>query len=98
MEGKDIDKLKKGVWLAEGKTGAAAVKVLRRSALETTIQISIRKGLNRQIRRTFAQLGFKVKALKRVRIGDIELKGIAIGSYKRLTNAQIAYLKRATDM
>lgn len=98
MDGDVLEKLKKGVWLSEGKTGAAAVKVVRRSALETTVQISIRKGLNRQIRRTFAQLGYKVKALKRVQIGDIVLKGIAVGNYKRLSKAQIAYLKRVTEL
>lgn len=98
MEGTDVEKLKKGVWLAEGKTRGAAVKVVHRSHSETTLQISIRQGLNRQIRRTFAQLGYKVKSLKRIQIGDIVLKGIAVGNYKSLTKAQIAYLKRATGM
>ncbi|OQY02979.1 MAG: hypothetical protein B6I25_08640 [Planctomycetales bacterium 4572_13] len=96
VEGSDVEKLKKGVWLAEGKTQGAAVKIVRRSHLETTLQIVISQGLNRQIRRSFSQLGYKVKAIKRIQIGDIVLKGIAVGSYKRLTKAQIAYLKRAT--
>jgi 23S rRNA pseudouridine2605 synthase len=98
MEGIDVEKLKKGVWLSEGKTGGAAVKIVHRSHSETTLQISIRQGLNRQIRRVFAQLGYKVKALKRTQIGDIVLKGIGVGKYKILTKAQIAYLKRATGM
>lgn len=98
MQGTDVEKLKKGVWLSEGKTHGAAIKVLRRTHQETMIEISIRQGLNRQIRRMFAQLGYKVKALKRTQIGDIVLKGIAVGSYKRLTKPQIAYLKRATTI
>lgn len=98
MEGEEIEKLKKGVWLSEGKTERAAVKVLKRDATETLLEVSIRQGLNRQIRRTFAHLGYKVKALKRTQIGNIVLKGIAVGSYKRLTNSQIAYLKKATGM
>lgn len=98
MEGEDVEKLKKGVWLAEGKTGAAAVKILHRSHSETTLEISIRQGLNRQIRRTFAALGYKVKSLKRTQIGDIVLKGIAVGNYKPLTKPQITHLKRATKL
>lgn len=98
MQGTDVEKLKKGVWLSEGRTHGAAIKVLRRTHQETMIEISIRQGLNRQIRRMFAQLGYKVKALKRTQIGDIVLKGIAVGSYKRLTKPQIAYLKRATTI
>ena len=98
MEGEDLDKLKKGVWLSEGKTERAAVKVLRKTNEETLLEISIRQGLNRQVRRTFAHLGFKVKALKRTQIGNIVLKGIAVGSYKRLTGTQIGYLKKTTGM
>lgn len=98
MEGEEIDKLKKGVWLSEGKTERAAVKVLRKTNEETLLEISIRQGLNRQVRRTFAHLGYKVMALKRTQIGNIVLKGIAVGSYKRLTSAQISYLKKATKL
>jgi len=98
VEGTDVEKLKKGIWLAEGRTQGAAVKIIRRSHLETMLQVVISQGLNRQIRRMFSQLGYKVKALKRTQIGDIVLKGIAVGNYKRLTKAQIAYLKRATGM
>ena len=98
MEGPDIEKVKKGVWLSEGKTERAAVKVLRKTSDETLLQISIRQGLNRQIRRTFAHLGYRVKTLKRTQIGNIVLKGLAAGASKRLTNTQIAYLKKATGM
>ncbi|MEN8127757.1 MAG: pseudouridine synthase [Planctomycetota bacterium] len=98
VEGSDVEKLKKGVWLAEGKTQGAAVKIVRRSHTETTLQVIISQGLNRQIRRMFSQLGYKVKSLKRTQIGDIVLKGIAAGNYKRLTKPQLAYLKRATGM
>lgn len=98
MEGEEIEKVKKGVWLSEGKTERAAVKVLRKTNDETLLEISIRQGLNRQIRRTFAHLGYKVMALKRTQIGNIVLKGIAVGAYKRLTGAQISYLKKATGM
>ena len=98
MEGEEIEKLKKGVWLSEGKTERAAVKVLKKTATETLLEVSIRQGLNRQIRRTFAHLGYKVMALKRTQIGNIVLKGIAVGGYKKLTGAQIDYLKKATGM
>lgn len=98
VEGTDVEKLKKGVWLAEGKTQGAAVKIIRRSHTETTLQVVISQGLNRQIRRMFSHLGYKVKSLKRTQIGDIVLKGIAAGNYKRLTKPQLAYLKRATGM
>ncbi|NLW84043.1 MAG: rRNA pseudouridine synthase [Phycisphaerae bacterium] len=98
MEGDDIEKLKKGVWLAEGKTERAALRVIRRTNLETTLEIIIRQGLNRQLRRSFARVGYKVKGLKRTAIGDIELKGIPSGQCKKLSATQLAYLRRATGL
>lgn len=89
MDSSDIEKLKKGVWLAEGKTAGASVKILRRSCNETLVQVVINQGLNRQVRRSVARLGYKVKALKRLKIGDLTIKGIPTGSYRELTQNQI---------
>lgn len=97
LDGAAIEKLKKGTWLAEGKTGRAAVKVLKRSRDETLIQIVIRQGLNRQIRRSIARVGFRVRGLKRTKIGNITTKGIPLKGYKKLTKAQVEYLKKATS-
>jgi len=96
--GDSLEKLKKGVWLAEGKTGRAAVKVIKRTGTESMIQIIIRQGLNRQVRRSMARLGYKVKGLRRTRIGNIGIKGLPVGGYKRLSRGQVAYLKKATGL
>ncbi len=95
MESPDIEKLKKGVWLSEGKTAGAFVKVLKRSHEETILEVVINQGLNRQIRRSFAHLGFKVRSLKRVKIGTLSIKGIPPGSYKELTEGQIRGLSKS---
>ena len=97
ISGDAIEKLKKGTWLSEGKTGRAAVKVLRRTQKDSTIEITIRQGLNRQIRRMLAKVDCRVKSLKRTKVGNITLKGIPVGSYKQLTKSQVAYLKRMTE-
>ena len=97
ITGEAIEKLKKGTWLAEGKTGRAAVKVLKHTKNTSLIQITITQGLNRQIRRMLAKVGCRVKSLKRTKIGNITLKGIPIGAYKKMTKSQISYLKRITS-
>ncbi|MBN1123394.1 MAG: rRNA pseudouridine synthase [Sedimentisphaerales bacterium] len=98
VEGQDIEQLKKGVWLAEGKTGRAALKVLRRTNKETTLQIVISQGLNRQVRRMLANIGFKVKSLKRTQIGEIHIKGLPLGAYKPLPEGLVRYLKKETGI
>ena len=97
IDGDAIEKLKKGVWLSEGKTEKSAVKVIRRSHTESVLQIVIRQGLNRQVRRIMARVGFKVKSLKRTMIGNINIKGMRIGQYKKLTISQVNYLKKITS-
>jgi 23S rRNA pseudouridine2605 synthase len=94
IQGEQIEKLKKGVWLAEGKTAKAAVKILRRSHRESLIEITIRQGLNRQVRRMLAKVGLAVKSLKRTRIGKITDRGIGIGKFRPLAKAEIAYLRK----
>jgi 23S rRNA pseudouridine2605 synthase len=97
ISGEAIEKLKKGTWLSEGKTGKSAVKVLKRSQKDSTIEITIRQGLNRQIRRMLAKVDCRVKSLRRTKVGNITLKGIAVGQYKELTKSQITYLRSMTE-
>lgn len=91
-----IEKLKKGVWLAEGKTERSALRVIKHGANESLLEITIREGRNRQVRRMLVRVGLKVKRLKRTKIGAITLHGIGMGNFKPLTSKQISYLKRVT--
>ncbi len=55
----------------------------------TSFRIVLKQGLNRQIRRMCSALGFRVQALKRVRIMHIELGSLATGAWRDLTEAEI---------
>lgn len=88
-----IEKLKKGIWLSEGKTEPMHVKILKANNAESLLEIKISQGLNRQIRRVLARVGYKVTSLKRTKIGKIFLHNLGIGKYRKLTQAEIEYLK-----
>ncbi|MHC4605267.1 MAG: pseudouridine synthase, partial [Planctomycetota bacterium] len=94
IHGEVVDKLKRGIWLAEGKTARSSVKILRRSHKESLIEITIRQGLNRQIRRMLARVGMPVKTLTRTRIGKLDTRGLGVGKFRKLTKAEVAYLKK----
>jgi 23S rRNA pseudouridine2605 synthase len=93
IDGKAIEQLKKGIWLAEGKTGKAAVKVLKAGHQESLLEITISQGLNRQVRRMLAHVGVPVKSLKRVSIGKLKLGRLGAGRYRELTKAEVASLR-----
>ncbi len=57
-------------------------------------KIILVQGLNRQIRRMCQALGYQVTALRRVRIMNIELARLKVGTYRQLSAAELAELKR----
>lgn len=97
ISGQQVEKLKKGVWLAEGKTGRASVKILKRGHTESLIEVTISQGLNRQVRRMLAKVGLPVKTLTRTRIGKIDARGLGIGKSRPLTPSEVAYLHKTTQ-
>ena len=94
ITGEQIEKLKKGIWLAEGKTGRASAKILKRGHKESLIEVTIRQGLNRQVRRMLAKVGLPVKSLKRTQIGKLTSRGLGAGKFRTLTGGEIAYLEK----
>jgi 23S rRNA pseudouridine2604 synthase len=57
----------------------------------------LQEGKNRQIRRMFEKFGFNVVELKRVRVINIELKSLAIGEYRALTQQELKTLSKEID-
>ncbi len=94
VDGQAVEKLKKGIWLAEGKTGKAVVKVIKAGHQESRLEITIGQGLTRQVRRMLARVGIPVKTLKRVSIGKLKMRNLSVGAYRPLTRAEVAALKR----
>lgn len=86
----DKVKLESGIKLEDGMTLPARVKILKQNMVE----ISIREGRNRQVRRMFKELRYNVLNLKRIKIGKIELKGLSLGEYRSLTKDELEYIKK----
>ncbi|WP_375447951.1 23S rRNA pseudouridine(2604) synthase RluF [uncultured Fibrella sp.] len=61
-------------------------KIVREGA--TTFRITLIQGLNRQIRRMCEHFGYEVTKLERVRIMNINLKGLPVGDWRDLTDSE----------
>lgn len=59
----------------------------------TKIEITIKEGKNREIRKMFEAVGKIVIFLKRVAIGDLQLGSVSRGKFRELSAAEIEYLK-----
>lgn len=90
-----LAKLRQGVRIAEGVARAEWAKVKRKQKLSTIIELVLREGKNREIRRMLAALGHKVQRLRRVSIGDVLLGKLPIGDFRELTARELRSLRRA---
>lgn len=83
-----LQKLRNGIQLEDGPTQPAKVRTLRNHPRESVLEVTIREGRNRQIRRMFEAVGFPVKRLKRVEFGPLTLAGLASGRWRKLTEEE----------
>jgi 23S rRNA pseudouridine2605 synthase len=88
-----IEKIHRGVWLSEGKTGPAKIFVKKRLRDLTVLEITVREGMNREVRRIFAKFGLKVKRLKRIRVGPLTLGTLGPGQIRILTPQEVEALR-----
>lgn len=59
-----------------------------------TFQIILTQGVNRQIRRMAAELGYKVTAIKRVRVVNIQLANLKEGQFRQILGKELQELYR----
>ena len=80
--------LAEGVDLEDGRTAPARTRRLA----DGRVEIVLREGRNRQVRRMLEAVGHRVTALERVRFGDLRLGNLERGASRRLTSREIERL------
>ncbi len=88
---RDLERLRRGVELEDGPTAPAQVK--RRGARD--VEIVLREGRNRQVRRMLEAVGNEVVALRRTRFGPLGLGDLKEGAARHLSEDEIAKLHEA---
>jgi 23S rRNA pseudouridine2605 synthase len=83
----DLKRLRAGIELDDGPTLPA-----RARRVEDEIEIIIREGRKRQVRRMFEAVGHPVVELRRVAFGPLRLAGLAPGAARRLTAREVETL------
>jgi 23S rRNA pseudouridine2605 synthase len=85
---RDLERLRSGVKLEDGPTAPAEVE--RRG--EREIEVTLREGRKRQVRRMAEAVGNQVEALSRIRIGSLELGELRQGDARRVEEGEVAAL------
>ncbi|MCX5786188.1 MAG: pseudouridine synthase [Elusimicrobia bacterium] len=101
-----IKNLQKGLVLKDGPTLPCEARSMEEPALlprdppirfrktvpTSWVEIKLREGRNRQVRRMLANVGFPVLRLLRYAIGPFTIEGLAPGQWRELTKAEIKSL------
>jgi 23S rRNA pseudouridine2605 synthase len=96
-EDDDLNAIRDGVYLSGKKTQGVRILIRKRSRDTTHLMVVLHEGVNREIRRMFARVGFKVMDLKRARIGHLTDRGLKIGSWRPLTRVEVEELLAISD-
>src|SRR5690625_988802 len=95
----DLNKLLKGV-----KDNNEILKVIKYEIVSrdkkrnrTELELTLREGKNRHIRRMMDKLGFPVKKLKRIKYGHLTLKDLKVGEYRPLNPKEIKQLRNSAE-
>ena len=90
-------KLASGVVIDGRITAPAVINIVSTSPTRSVMEMTIREGRNRQIRKMCEAVGLNVGRLKRTAIGPLKLGMLQPGEWRELTKAEVAALRRAAS-
>ncbi len=88
-----IEKLKNGVYIDNVKTNKCGIRVLDRLDKNTWLEVRLKEGRNRQIRKMFEVVGYAAIRIIRTSFGPLELGALPVGSFRFLSKKEIDSIK-----
>ena len=97
IDGETMGRMKKGIYISDGFVRVEGARILKSRARATELEITLREGKNREIRRILARLGHKVQMLRRIAIGPLRLGDLPTGAHRPLTKDEVRRLRIAIE-
>lgn len=89
-----LDRLREGIRLRSGAKLARCKIVSIKEGANSWFEVTLTQGKNRQIREMFESIGHPVLKLRRIRIGFLTDRGLALGEYRFLTPNEVERIFR----
>lgn len=87
-----LNPIRSGVDIGGYVTKKCKAHIVETNKSYTKIHVTVTEGKNREIRKMFEAIGKNVILLKRIKIGELTLRGVDRGSYRKLNQREIEYL------
>ncbi len=92
-----MKQMRHGIYIAEGRVRVEGARIFKTRSKATEMEIVLREGKNREIRRILARLGHKVLQLRRIAVGPLRLGDMPPGAYRVVSREEVRKLQKATD-
>jgi 23S rRNA pseudouridine2605 synthase len=89
-----LARAQKGILIQRGQKARARVRRHRVLKSNAWLEIVLRQGRHREVRRICEAIGHPVMALKRTRFGPLTTRGLPVGRYRRLTDGEVRLLRK----
>ena len=89
----ELERLRRGVLLEDGPARPRGVRLLRRGATTTWLELTLGEGRYREVKRLCQAVGRPVVTLRRTGFGPLRLRGIEPGQWRALTPGELATLR-----
>jgi len=94
----EVRKLSQGITLEDGPTAPCRIAPRREARENAWLEMTLREGRNRQVKRMWERMGHPVLKLRRVSFAGLSLGSLKAGEYRHLRPSEVEKLKRMTKL
>ncbi|MDE5721935.1 MAG: rRNA pseudouridine synthase [Clostridia bacterium] len=88
----ELNPIRSGIEIDGYVTKKCKAHIVETNKAFTKVHITLKEGKNREIRKMFAAIGKEVNLLKRIKVGELSLRGLDRGAYRKLNKQEVEYL------
>ena len=92
-----LQKVAHGLTLEDGPTAPCQVRLRAETDKNALVEVVLREGRNRQVRRMLEAVGYPVRALRRVKFGNLDLEGLPTGEFRELLPTEVRQLRKTAE-
>jgi pseudouridine synthase len=96
-----IRKIEAGIFIEDGerkfKTAPCRARVCAQTENNALVEIVLREGRNRQVRKMLEAVGHRVSSLRRVKFANLELEEMPAGAYRILLPGEVHALRKIAE-
>jgi pseudouridine synthase len=91
-------RIEEGIDIGTGEPAAGKAEIVSASAVKSVVQLTLKEGRKREVRRIFEVLGHRVTQLKRISFAGISPSGLRLGDFRYLNAKEVKMLMKKTGL